>query len=164
MCFTRPLNIVNRINTEQKTGCDREWRGIWLLREAWTTRSCLSRPAITHFQPAFARTGFHATKTAAKNLEERDRTWQRSIPCLSTVFDRFIMSSNILPWDTRATPKWWQERHIFTDYTVDSFIYWECISRPTMRKETTTTKRNLALYKSNPRTLPCVGLWRPVKY
>ena len=54
------------------------------------------------FQPFFVRTGPHSTRTgccskrtAAKNLEERDRTWQRSIPCLSTVFDRSVLSRNI---------------------------------------------------------------------
>lgn len=47
------------------------------------------------FQSVFVITGCHFKRTSAKNLEERDRTWQRSAPYLSAVFDRSVLSMNI---------------------------------------------------------------------
>ena len=42
------------------------------------------------FSAVFVRTGTRSTRTAAKTLEERDRTWQRSVPCLLNILDRSI--------------------------------------------------------------------------
>ena len=106
---TGPWTIVNRPGTEEKTA----WkRGKNWLRQIMTwnfniliglndpflpVKACLCRfqPFLARKGPVSTRTGCRSTRTASKNLEEWDKTCQHSVPCLSTAFDRSVLSKNI---------------------------------------------------------------------
>ena len=116
----RPLQSLERGSTELETRFGRtlndckqaknRGKTVWKHGKNWLRQRMTSNLNILtglndpflfvkacpyRFQPFFTRTGCRSRRTAAKNLEERDKTCQRSVPCLSTIFDRSVLSGNI---------------------------------------------------------------------
>lgn len=84
-----------------KIDYNRGWSQFQIFWQTWTTHSCLSKSVITVFNTKLAF--FRLLQERAAAQKERlsqiwkngTKTWQHCIPCLSTIFDRSVLSRSV---------------------------------------------------------------------